>query len=618
MVTEQLEPPVNCFVADARSRMRTFQIADKFLLDGEPFTILSGAIHFFRVHPSDWHHSLYNLKAMGFNTVETYVPWNAHEPRPGEFNFSDGLDLGAFLDEAAELGLYAIVRPTPYICAEWEFGGMPPWLLADRSMRPRSNDPKFLERVAAYYDQLMPILEPRQITHGGNIIMMQVENEYGSYCEDKDYLRAIRDLMLERGVDVPLFTSDGPWRGCLRAGSLIEDDILAAGNFGSRSKENLEALAAFHKEHGKNWPLMCMEFWDGWFNRYGEDVIKRDPQDLADCVREALELGASVNLYMFHGGTNFYFMNGCSARHTHDLPQVASYDYDAPLNEEGNPTEKYFALQRVVHELFPDAWQAEPLTKQAVAIDSIPATDHVSLFNVLDALSEPVSSQYPQPMEDLGQSYGFILYTTSIERDRMDEERIRVIDGRDRAQVFVEGELVATQYQEHIGEDIKCVLPAEHNRLDILVENMGRVGYGHKLLADTQHKGIRTGVCVDLHFITGWEQRCLPLTSIDGIDFSAGMVEGQPAFHRFEFTLDEPADTFIDTTGFGKGCAFVNGVNVGRYWEKGPIMTLYVPHGFTRAGVNELVMFETEGTYADAISLRSEPLVVPIEKEGVE
>ena len=362
----------------------------------------------------------------------------------------------------------------------------------------------------------------------------------------------IRDLMLERGVDVPLFTSDGPWRGCLRAGSLIEDDILATGNFGSRSKENLEALAAFHKEHGKNWPLMCMEFWDGWFNRYGEDVIKRDPQDLADCVREALELGASVNLYMFHGGTNFYFMNGCSARHTHDLPQVASYDYDAPLNEEGNPTEKYFALQRVVHELFPDAWQAEPLTKQAVAIDSIPATDHVSLFNVLDALSEPVSSQYPQPMEDLGQSYGFILYTTSIERDRMDEERIRVIDGRDRAQVFVEGELVATQYQEHIGEDIKCVLPAEHNRLDILVENMGRVGYGHKLLADTQHKGIRTGVCVDLHFITGWEQRCLPLTSIDGIDFSAGMVEGQPAFHRFEFTLDEPADTFIDTTGLAR------------------------------------------------------------------
>lgn len=598
--------------------MHTFEVKDTFLLDGEPFTILSGAIHNTRVHPTDWHHSLYNLKAMGFNTVETYFTWNTIEPRPGEFTFTGFNDIAAFLDEAASLGLWAIVRPSPFICGEWEWGGMPSWLMKDRSMRPRSRDPKFLERVAAYYDQLMPLLVPRQITHGGNILMMQIENEYGSYCEDKDYLRAIRDLMVERGIDVPLCTSDGPWRGCLRAGTLIDDDILATGNFGSRSAENLAALKAFHEEHGKNWPLMCMEFWDGWFNRYAENVIRRDGEELADSVRECLEIGDGVNLYMFHGGTNFGFMNGCSARHTHDLPQVTSYDYDAPLNEEGNPTPKYFALQRMIHELYPDAWQAEPLVKQAVAQDAIPATDHVSLFNVLDALSQPVASQYTQTMEDMDQAFGYILYTTQIERDRTDEERIRVIDGRDRAQVFVEDTHVATQYQEHIGEDITCVLPAEHNRLDILVENMGRVGYGHKLLADTQHKGIRTGVCVDLHFITGWDIRCLPLDDISGIDFSAGMVEGQPAFHRFEFTLDEPADTFIDTTGFGKGCAFVNGVNVGRYWEKGPIMTLYVPHGFTHAGVNELVMFETEGVYESTISLRSEPLIHHLDKEGVE
>lgn len=598
--------------------MHTFEVKDTFLLDGEPFTILSGAIHNTRVHPTDWHHSLYNLKAMGFNTVETYFTWNTIEPRPGEFDFTGFNDIAAFLDEAASLGLWAIVRPSPFICGEWEWGGMPSWLMKDRSLRPRSRDPKFLELVAAYYDQLMPLLVPRQITHGGNILMMQIENEYGSYCEDKEYLRAIRDLMVERGVDVPLCTSDGPWRGCLRAGTLIDDGVLATGNFGSRSAENLAALKAFHEEHGKNWPLMCMEFWDGWFNRYAENVIRRDGEELADSVRECLEIGDGVNLYMFHGGTNFGFMNGCSARHTHDLPQVTSYDYDAPLNEEGNPTPKYFALQRMIHELYPDAWQAEPLVKQAVAQDAIPATDHVSLFNVLDALSEPVSSQYPQTMEDMDQAFGYILYTTQIERDRTDEERIRVVDGRDRAQVFVEGTHVATQYQEHIGEDIKCVLPAEHNRLDILVENMGRVGYGHKLLADTQHKGIRTGVCVDLHFITGWDIRCLPLDDISRIDFSAGMVEGQPAFHRFEFTLDEPADTFIDTTGFGKGCAFVNGVNVGRYWEKGPIMTLYVPHGFTRAGVNELVMFETEGVCESTISLRSEPLIHHLDKEGVE
>ena len=601
--------------------MHTFEIGTEFLLDGKPFTILSGAIHYFRVHPSDWHHSLYNLKAMGFNTVETYVPWNLHEPRPGEFDFTGGLDLARFLDEAAELGLWAIVRPSPFICAEWEFGGLPAWLLADRSMRPRSRDPKFLARVASYYDALMPILVPRQVMRGGNVIMMQVENEYGSYCEDKEYLRAIRDLMTSRGVDVPLFTSDGPWRGCLRAGTLIDDDVLATGNFGSRAAENFAALKAFHEEHGKSWPLMCMEFWDGWFNRWGENVIRRDAQDLADSVRELLELGGSVNLYMFRGGTNFGFMNGCSARHTHDLHQVTSYDYDAPLDEEGNPTEKWYLLRDVVRDLFPDNWTADPLVKTAVGVpaEKVELTGRAGLFENLPALDpEPVRSLYPQTMEDMGQSYGYTLYRAQVERDTTEPERIRVVDGRDRAQVFVNGVPVATQYQEHIGEDIRYALPEKDNQLDVLVENMGRVNYGHKFLADTQRKGIRTGVCVDLHFVLGWEAYRLGLDDVSRVDYSAGWAEGTPSFSRFEFTLDEPADTYIDTTGFGKGVAFVNGTNVGRYWEIGPIATLYVPHGMTRAGVNELVLFETEGTVSDSISLRSTPLISHLEKEGVE
>lgn len=601
--------------------MHTFEIGTEFLLDSKPFTILSGAIHYFRVHPSDWHHSLYNLKAMGYNTVETYVPWNLHEPHPGEFDFTGGLDLARFLDEAAELGLWAIVRPSPFICAEWEFGGLPAWLLADRSMRPRSRDPKFLARVASYYDALMPILVPRQVMRGGNVIMMQVENEYGSYCEDKEYLRAIRDLMTSRGVDVPLFTSDGPWRGCLRAGTLIDDDVLATGNFGSRAAENFAALKAFHEEHGKSWPLMCMEFWDGWFNRWGENVIRRDAQDLADSVRELLELGGSVNLYMFHGGTNFGFMNGCSARHTHDLHQVTSYDYDAPLDEEGNPTEKWYLLRDVVRDLFPDNWTADPLVKTAVGVsaEKVELTGRAGLFENLPALDpEPVRSLYPQTMEDMGQSYGYTLYRAQVERDTTEPERIRVVDGRDRAQVFVNGVPVTTQYQEHIGEDIRYALPEKDNQLDVLVENMGRVNYGHKFLADTQRKGIRTGVCVDLHFVLGWEAYRLGLDDVSNIDYSAGWAEGTPSFSRFEFTLDEPADTFLDTTGFGKGVAFVNGVNIGRYWEIGPIMTLYVPHGITRAGVNELVLFETEGTVSDSISLRSTPLITHLEKEGVE
>lgn len=594
-----------------------FEVGEEFLLDGAPFKIMGGTIHYFRIHPDDWHRTLYNLKALGFNAVETYVPWNAHESVPGTFDFTGGLDVARFLDMAAELGLWAIVRPSPFICAEWEFGGMPAWLLRDRQMRPRSADPRFIQRVASYYDRLMPILVERQITHGGNIIMMQVENEYGSYCEDKGYLRAVRDLMVERGVDVPLCTSDGPWRACLRAGSLIDDGILATGNFGSRAGENFARLRAFHQEHGKTWPLMCMEFWDGWFSRWGTDPVRRDPHELAESVGEALRQG-SICLYMFRGGTNFGFMNGCSARHTHDLHQVSSYDYDAPLDEAGNPTEKYFALRSTLHRLFPDIEQAEPIAQEAAGVADIPLAARVGLFETLGSLATPQHSQLPKTMEDLGQSYGYTLYRTSIERDTREPERLRVIDARDRAQVFVDERLVGTQYQEEIGEDIHAELPAPEVRLDVLVENMGRVNYGHKLLADTQRKGIRTGVCVDLHFVTGWDQYCLPLEDVSAIDWEAGAHAGAPTFSRYDFSMTAPAPTYVDLTGFGKGIVFVNGTNVGRFWEEGPIMSLYVPGGLLRAGENSIVVFETEGRLEDRISLRPGPVIRPIERKGVE
>lgn len=240
--------------------MNTFEIKEDFLLNGRPFKILSGAIHYFRVAPTDWYHSLYNLKALGFNTVETYVPWNLHEPRKGEYHFDGILDLEKFLLTAQELGLYAIVRPSPYICAEWEFGGFPAWLL-NESTRIRSNEVVYSNHVADYYDVLMKKIVPHQLSNGGNILMVQIENEYGSYGEDKDYLRSIHNLMCERGITVPFFTSDGPWRATLRAGSMIDEDILVTGNFGSKAKENFDSMQKFFDEHDKKWPLMCMEFW---------------------------------------------------------------------------------------------------------------------------------------------------------------------------------------------------------------------------------------------------------------------------------------------------------------------------------------------------------------------
>ncbi|MGL9746710.1 glycoside hydrolase family 35 protein [Enterococcus sp. DIV0170] len=592
--------------------MNTFEIQEDFLLNGRPFKILSGAIHYFRVAPTDWYHSLYNLKALGFNTVETYVPWNLHEPRKGEYHFDGILDLEKFLLTAQELGLYAIVRPSPYICAEWEFGGFPAWLL-NESTRIRSNEVVYLNHVADYYDVLMKKIVPHQLSNGGNILMVQIENEYGSYGEDKDYLRSIHNLMCERGITVPFFTSDGPWRATLRAGSMIDEDILVTGNFGSKAKENFDSMQKFFSEHDKKWPLMCMEFWDGWFNRWKEPIIQRDPHELAEAVREVLDQG-SINLYMFHGGTNFGFMNGCSARGVIDLPQITSYDYGAPLNEQGNPTEKYYALQKMIHDNYPDIQQMAPLVKPSLENKNIPLTNKVSLFATLDTISEPIHSKYPKTMEELGQNTGYLLYRTTIEKDA-EEERLRIIDGRDRSQLFVNQKLKATQYQTEIGDDVKVSLPQNDNQIDVLIENMGRVNYGHKLFADTQRKGIRTGVMADLHFITNWQHYCLPLENCKKVDYSKEWQPNQPSFYRYEFNLSEVRDCFIDLSKFGKGIVFVNQTNIGRFWEVGPTLSLYVPGDLLNEGTNEIVIFETEGTFQPQIQLIKEPLYKEM-KEG--
>lgn len=591
--------------------MKEFCIKEQFYLNGEAFKILSGAIHYFRVHPDDWHHSLYNLKALGFNTVETYIPWNMHEPRKGEFHYEGILDVERFLKLAQELGLYAIVRPSPYICAEWEWGGLPAWLMKEE-VRVRSSDSAYLQHVDEYYASLLPKLAKLQLAQGGNILMFQVENEYGSYGEEKEYLRAVNNLMRKYGLTAPFFTSDGSWHATLRAGTLIEDDVFVSGNFGSKAKENFAVLQAFFAEHGKRWPLMCMEFWDGWFNRWGEEIIRRDPDEMVDSVMECLELG-SLNLYMFHGGTNFGFMNGCSARGQIDLPQVTSYDYDAILDEAGNPTKKFFVLQSRLKKVFPELEYAEPLVKEMTAFPKVTLKDKVSLFATLDYVSDCKMDFYPQNMEKLGQSTGYILYRTKLERDKVGTEILRVIDARDRIQVYADGRWIATQCQSEIGENIELEFEKDQLELAILVENMGRVNYGHKLTAPTQSKGLGRGAMVDLHFIGHWETYLLPLDSIENLDFSRGWEKGQPAFYLYEFELDDLTDTYLDMTGFGKGAVFVNNINIGRFWEKGPILYLYIPKGYLKKGVNEIIVFETEGRYRESITFSQKPVYKDVE-----
>ena len=595
--------------------MGIFEIRDAFYLNGQPFKILSGAIHYFRIDPDDWYHSLFNLKALGFNTVETYVPWNAHEPHKGQFDFNGRLDIERFIQTAQSLGLYMIVRPSPFICAEWEFGGLPAWLL-EEDMRIRSSDPAFIEAVSQYYDHLLGILNRYQVDQGGPILMMQVENEYGSYGEDKTYLRSVRNLMKEKGVTCPLFTSDGPWRATLRAGTLIEDDVFVTGNFGSKASYNFAQMQEFFDEHGKKWPLMCMEFWDGWFTRWKEPVIHRDPEELAEAVHEVLELG-SINLYMFHGGTNFGFMNGCSARGTLDLPQVTSYDYGALLNEQGNPTEKYYAVQKMMATYYPQYPQEEPLIKECLPARTLSLTAKTSLFANVHNIAQVETSLYPKRMEELGQHTGYLLYETDVEMDAP-EERLRIIDGRDRAQVYVNDRHLATQYQTEIGKDLLIAGDEKESvNLKILLENMGRVNYGHKLLADSQRKGIRTGVCVDLHFHLQWKQYPLELQDLSWLDFLKEWQENAPAFYRFDFRLDCVYDTYIDMMGYGKGAVFVNGHNLGRFWEVGPTTSLYVPHGFLKEGDNTIIVFETEGRYQETLQLVQQPTFLTIKGENL-
>ncbi len=587
--------------------MKTFEIKDTFYLNGEPMKIISGAFHYFRTVPEYWQDRLEKLKAMGCNTVETYVPWNLHEPNKGEFCFEGILDVERFIQQAEELGLYVIIRPSPYICAEWEFGGLPGWLLREDGMRLRVNYPPFLRHVEEYYKVLLPRLVPWQITRGGPVILMQVENEYGYYANDVTYLEAVKKLMTDNGVEVPLVTSDGPYPESFNAGRL--PGVLPTGNFGSGTEERFGVLARY-TEGG---PLMCTEFWVGWFDHWGNGGhMKGDLEKSVRDLDKMLELG-HVNIYMFEGGTNFGFMNG-SNYYDRLNPDVTSYDYDGVLTEDGQITEKYRRYQEVIgrYVKIPAVQLSTKIVRKNYGV--IKVERKVSLNNVLERISKPVTSIYPQSMERLGQNYGYILYRTRLHtEERLD--KIRLWNANDRANILVEDQPVLTLYDRELLEEQKVGISISKGaRLDILVENMGRVNFGPRM--EQQRKGIDHCVQINGHMHNHWEQYPLPLDNIGLVDFSAEQVgtreqndarQGVPTFYRFLFTVEEPGDTFLDFAGWGKGVAFVNGFNIGRFWEIGPQKRLYIPGPLLKKGQNEIILFETDGKAGDSISLQDEP-----------
>ncbi|WP_371097460.1 glycoside hydrolase family 35 protein [Streptomyces sanglieri] len=555
-----------------------------FTLDGEPFRLLSGGLHYFRVHPEQWADRLRKARLMGLNTIETYVPWNLHQPRPGRFRLDGGLDLPRFIELAAAEGLHVLLRPGPYICAEWEGGGLPSWLLGEPGIQLRSRDPRFLDAVDDYFVRLFTPLQHCFASRGGPVLAVQVENEYGAYGDDTAYLEHLAGSLRSCGVDVPLFTCDQP--ADLERGAL--PGVLATANFGSRSAQGLATLRA-HQPKG---PLMCAEFWIGWFDRWGTHHVVRDPDHAARELDELLATGASVNFYMFHGGTNFGFTNGANDKHTY-RPTVTSYDYDAPLDEAGDPTPKYTAFRDVIakYASVPDGPVPSPGPK--LAPRTVALTGSAGLLASADALGTAVDARRPLTMEELEQDFGFVLYETKL--PLKGPALLEVEQVRDRAQVFVDGQPVGVLERESHEHALSFVVPRAGSTLSVLVENQGRVNYGQGI---HDRKGLLGKVLLDGAEPAEWASRPLPLTELSALGFEvAAAAPVGPTFHRGTFEVADPADAFLHLDGWTKGNAWVNGFALGRYWSRGPQRSLYVPAPVLRAGTNEIVVLELHAAH---------------------
>lgn len=571
-------------------------VGDQFVQDGQPLQIIAGAMHYFRIHPDYWEDRLRKLAWCGCNALETYVAWNVHEIKPGVFDFQGWQDLPRYLELAAAQGLRCIVRPGPYICSEWDLGGLPAWLLADPGMRLRCAYQPYLDAVDRFLDALMAKLVPLQASVGGPIVAMQVENEYGSYGNDKTYLAHIRDGLRARGYDGLLFTSDGPGDFMLEGGTL--PDILKVANFGSNATGAFEKL----RQWQPTGPMMCGEFWCGWFDHWGEPHHSRPAEDAARTLDEILAQDASVSIYMFHGGTNFGFFNGANHGQGYE-PTINSYDDDAPLSEAGDYTAKYHAFREVIGKYRELPSGPPPAEIPKCAYGEVVLTERADLLANLDRLSTPIRSATPDPMEAVGQDFGFSLYRTQVCGPR-DELPIILQDCHDRAQVFIDGEYRGTIYRNDTEPQVVTAFGEGPHQLDLLVENMGRVNYGFEL---HDRKGITLGARHGQQFLFGWEIFPLLLEDLTKLQFSPADCLSGPAFFRGTFVVDEPTDTFLAVPGFTKGVCWLNGFNLGRHWEIGPQRTLYVPAPLLKQGTNELIVLELHEAKQAVVELRDTP-----------
>jgi beta-galactosidase len=557
--------------------------AGQFLLDGQPFQMISGELHYPRIPREAWRSRLKMAKAMGLNTVGTYVFWNVHEPQPGQYDFKGNNDV-AFVKMAQEEGLWVVLRPSPYVCAEWEFGGYPYWLQNIPGLQVRSQEPQY---VAAYRRYLLAVgkeLAPLQVNHGGPVLMVQLENEYGSYGADKAYLAANKKLFEEAGFDGLLYTCD-PAKD-VAAGHL--DGLLPAVNGLDKPAEIRKIIRA---NHGGQGPYYVAEWYPAWFDWWGAPHHTVPAAKYTPGLDSVLRAGMSINMYMFHGGSTRGFLNGANYKGgtSRYEPQVSSYDYDAPLDEAGNATPKFHAFRAVIAKYRP-AGQPLPPVPAARPARALPAVQLTRATPLLWHLPKPVASAAPLTFEALKQAYGFVLYRATVPGGGT---QMLTIDGlRDYAVVLVNGQRVGTLDRRLRQDSLRLALPAGPAQLDILVENLGRVNFGPYLLQNT--KGLTGRVRLGGREVRGWRQYGLPFDQAPatGKGAAAPAPTAGPVLRTATFAVARPADTYLDLRAWGKGCVWVNGHHLGRYWAIGPQQTLYVPAEWLKKGANEITVLE--------------------------
>ena len=579
--------------AAPKQKPGTFEAGNKtFLLNGEPFTVKAAEVHYPRIPKEYWEHRIDMAKALGMNTLCLYVFWNIHEPKEGQFDFTGNNDIAEFCRLAQKHGMYVIVRPGPYVCAEWEMGGLPWWLLKKKDIRLREQDPYFMERVRIFEKEVGKQLGDLTIDKGGPIIMVQVENEYGSYGTDKPYVSEIRDIVKESGFDnVALFQCD--WSSNFLNNGL--DDLVWTMNFGTGA--NIDEQFAKLKEVRPNAPLMCSEFWSGWFDKWGANHETRGAKDMVEGIDEMLSKGISFSLYMTHGGTSFGHWAGANSPGF--APDVTSYDYDAPITEWGTTTPKYYLLRETLQKYSDKKLPAVPKANPIIAVPEFTLTEFAPLTA---GIAKSVDSRDVKTMEELDMGWGSMIYTTTLPALPAGA-LLTINDPHDFVQVLVNGKYVGKV--DRVKNEKVLALPAtkKGDTLTIIVEAMGRINFGRAI---KDYKGITDKVTISSvaegHEVTydlkNWKIDLIPddyEVAVAALNAPAAAKAGERGYYRGTFNVKKPGDTFLDMSTWGKGQVWVNGHALGRFWKIGPQQTLYVPGPWLKKGANEIVVLDVVG-----------------------